>query len=213
MKKRFIALLLCCVMLLTLSPSLIASVAADDDATPTQTGVTVSPANADLPRNEKVTLTAQAKDAKSFQWQIQAGKTLWVDISGETESTIQVSYAMVASLLSGNKVSLRYKTDAGTSAAVPVTVTEPQVELQAESQAESQPATFSVLRANDPMAALAADDTTVDSKTPSTTYNVVINYVFENNEIVADPYTASLAAGSHFGPTTVTFPVVHGYLT
>ena len=32
MKKRFIALLLCCVMLLTLSPSLIASVAADDDA-------------------------------------------------------------------------------------------------------------------------------------------------------------------------------------
>ena len=212
MKKRFIALLLCCVMLLTLSPSLIASVAADDDATPTQTGVTVSPANADLPRNEKVTLTAQAKDAKSFQWQIQAGKTLWVDISGETESTIQVSYAMVASLLSGNKVSLRCKTDAGTSAAVPVTVTEPQVELQAESQAESQPATFSVLRANDPMAALAADDTTVDSKTPSTTYNVVINYVFENNEIVADPYTASLAAGSDFGPTTVTFPVVQGYL-
>ena len=212
MKKRFIALLLCCVMLLTLSPSLIASVAADDDATPTQTGITVSPANADLPRNEKVTLTAQAKDAKSFQWQIQAGKTLWVDISGETESTIQVSYAMVASLLSGNKVSLRCKTDAGTSAAVPVTVTEPQVELQAESQAESQPATFSVLRANDPMAALAADDTTVDSKTPSTTYNVVINYVFENNEIVADPYTASLAAGSDFGPTTVTFPVVQGYL-
>ena len=212
MKKRFIALLLCCVMIFTLSPSLIASVAADDDATPTQTGVTVSPANADLPRNEKVTLTAQAKDAKSFQWQIQAGKTLWVDISGETESTIQVSYAMVASLLSGNKVSLRCKTDAGTSAAVPVTVTEPQVELQAESQAESQPATFSVLRANDPMAALAADDTTVDSKTPSTTYNVVINYVFENNEIVADPYTASLAAGSDFGPTTVTFPVVQGYL-
>ena len=31
MKKRFIALLLCCVMLFTLSPSLIASAAADDD--------------------------------------------------------------------------------------------------------------------------------------------------------------------------------------
>ena len=138
MKKRFIALLLCCVMLFTLSPSLIASAAADDDVAPAQTGVTVSPANADLPRNEKVPLTAQAKDSKSFQWQIQAGNTLWVDISGETGSTIQVSYAMVASLLSGNKVALRCKTDVGTSAAVTVTVTEPQVEPQAEPQVESQ---------------------------------------------------------------------------
>ena len=46
--------------------------------------------------------------------------------------------------------------------------------------------------------------------TPAT-YNVVINYLFENNEIVADPYTANLAAGSSFS-TTVTFPVVQGYL-
>ena len=46
--------------------------------------------------------------------------------------------------------------------------------------------------------------------TPST-YNVVINYLFENNEIAADPYTASLAAGSNFS-ATVTFPVVQGYL-
>lgn len=45
----------------------------------------------------------------------------------------------------------------------------------------------------------------------TTTYNVVINYVFENNEIVADPYTATLAAGSNFS-ATVTFPVVQGYL-
>lgn len=43
------------------------------------------------------------------------------------------------------------------------------------------------------------------------TYNVVINYKFENNDIVADPYTASLAAGSSFS-ATVTFPVVMGYL-
>ncbi len=45
----------------------------------------------------------------------------------------------------------------------------------------------------------------------TTTYNVVINYVFENNKIVADPYTATLAAGSNFS-ATVTFPVVQGYL-
>ena len=223
MKKRFIALLLCCVMLFTLSPSLIASAAADDDVAPAQTGVTVSSANADLPRNKKVTLTAQAKDAKSFQWQIQAGNTLWVDISGETGSTIQVSYAMVASLLSGNKVALRCKTDAGVSNAVTVTVTAPKVEPQAESQAESQvePQVDSPLASQSVKSYALANtalqnDTDVDDisgtgETPSTTYNVVINYVFENNEIVADPYTASLAAGSNFS-ATVTFPTVQGYL-
>ena len=47
-------------------------------------------------------------------------------------------------------------------------------------------------------------------ESPST-YNVVINYLFENNEIVADPYTANLAAGSNFS-ATVTFPTVLGYL-
>ena len=222
MKKRFIALLLCCVMIFTLSPSLIASAAADDDVAPAQTGVTVSPANADLPRNKKVTLTAQAKDAKSFQWQIQAGNTLWVDISGETGSTIQVSYAMVASLLSGNKVALRCKTDVGTSAAVTVTVTEPQVEPQAEPQVESQmepqadsplasQSVKSYARANTSQNDVAAYDISGTGETPSTTYNVVINYVFENGSLAADPYTASLAAGSNFS-ATVTFPTVQGYL-
>ena len=221
MKKRFIALLLCCVMIFTLSPSLIASAAADDDVAPAQTGVTVSPANADLPRNEKVPLTAQAKDAKSFQWQIQAGNTLWVDISGETGSTIQVSYAMVASLLSGNKVALRCKTDAGVSNAVTVTVTAPKVEPQAESQAEPQvepqvdsplasQSVMSYARANTSQNDVAAYDISGTGETPST-YNVVINYLFENNEIVADPYTANLAAGSSFS-ATVTFPTVQGYL-
>lgn len=49
-----------------------------------------------------------------------------------------------------------------------------------------------------------------ETPTPAT-YNVVVNYVFENNEIVADSYTASLAAGSSFS-ATVTFSVVQGYL-
>ncbi|MGM9565030.1 InlB B-repeat-containing protein [Evtepia sp.] len=49
-----------------------------------------------------------------------------------------------------------------------------------------------------------------EDTTPAT-YNVVINYVFENNEIVADPYTANLAAGSNFSATVI-FPVVQGYL-
>lgn len=61
-------------------------------------------------------------------------------------------------------------------------------------------------------AAVATPQTTYDlSPDTPATYNVVINYLFENNEIVADPYTASLAAGSNFS-ATVTFPTVLGYL-
>lgn len=50
-----------------------------------------------------------------------------------------------------------------------------------------------------------------DEPTGLTTFNVVINYVFENNEPVADSYTAQLAAGSNFS-ASVTFPTVQGYL-
>lgn len=43
------------------------------------------------------------------------------------------------------------------------------------------------------------------------TYNVIVNYVFENGQIVSEPYTANLAEGSSFR-ATVTFPTVAGYL-
>ena len=46
--------------------------------------------------------------------------------------------------------------------------------------------------------------------TPAT-YNVVISYQFADGTPVADPYTASIAAGSNFS-ATVTFPTVQGYL-
>ena len=46
--------------------------------------------------------------------------------------------------------------------------------------------------------------------TPST-YSVVVTYQFEDSTPVAEPYTASIAAGSAFS-ATVTFPTVQGYL-
>lgn len=43
------------------------------------------------------------------------------------------------------------------------------------------------------------------------TYNVIVNYSFENGQMVSEPYTANLAEGSSFR-ATVTFPTVAGYL-
>ena len=220
MKKRIVALLLCCVMLLTLSPSLIATATAEDETAPAQTEVTVSPAKADLPRNKKVTLTAQAKDAKSYQWQIMAEDDLWVDISGETESTIQVSYAMVASLLNGSKAQLRCKTDLGTTDPATVTVTEAQA--VAAAPAKAAPKVGTVMKeaeainnavVQDGAGDVVNDETVTPGETigdERDTYTIVINYVFADGKQAANPWTATVAKGSSYAQD-VTSPTVLGY--
>ena len=93
--------------------------------------------------------------------------------------------------------------EAPAAAAAPAMFSLPQNEEPAgEEPAGEEPAGDDSAPLNEP--APTGEDT------PST-YNVVINYLFENGEIVADPYTASLAAGSSFS-ATVTFPTVLGYL-
>ena len=209
MKKRIVALLLCCVMLLTLSPSLIATATAEDETTPAQTEVTVSPAKADLPRNKKVTLTAQAKDAKSYQWQIMAEDDLWVDISGETERTIHVSYAMVASLLNGNKAQLRCKTDLGTTDPAAVTVTEAQA--VAAAPAKAAPKAGTVMKGAEAInnAVVQASEGDADAPTP-TTYTILINYQFADGKQAAPSWSATVATGSTY-TQDIQSPVVVGY--
>ena len=87
---------------------------------------------------------------------------------------------------------------------------EPEAEPSAEPSQEPAAEPATVARA---VRRFAVNDYSVDALDDgeNKTYNVVINYVFENNDIVADPYTANLAAGSSFS-ATVTFPVVMGYL-
>ncbi len=209
MKKRIVALLLCCVMLLTLSPSLIATATADDETTPAQTEVTVSPAKANLPRNKKVTLTAQAKDAKSYQWQIMAEDDLWVDISGETESTIQVSYAMVASLLDGNKAQLRCKTDLGTTDPATVTVTEAQAVVAAP--AKAAPKAGTVTKEAEAIGSAVVQDGEGDVDVPvPTTYTILINYQFADGKQAAPSWSATVATGSTY-VQDIQSPVVVGY--
>ena len=209
MKKRIVALLLCCVMLLTLSPSLIATATADDETTPAQTEVTVSPAKANLPRNKKVTLTAQAKDAKSYQWQIMAEDDLWVDISGETERTIQVSYAMVASLLNGNKAQLRCKTDLGTTDPATVTVTEAQAVAAAPAKAAPKAGTVTKGAKAIVPAVVQASEGDADASVP-TTYTILINYQFADGNQAAPSWSATVATGSTY-TQDIQSPVVVGY--
>ena len=89
MKKRIAAILICCALLIGFVPVL-----------PTLAfgGLSVSCGDSvTLPQNEKVTITASGS-ASGYQWQIQA-MDQWVNISGANTDTLDLSYAMVANLL------------------------------------------------------------------------------------------------------------------
>ena len=368
MKKRLLAAVLCLVMLISCVPSFAFQAQASELPVITCSGSAQSAVS--FPRNERITLTAEG--GAWYQWQIKVNDSLWVNISGETGETLDVSYAMIANLCQGDTAYLRVVADGERKsepvavtateakikpseepAAAPVILAAPQVvvsdsstdsstgssaadsanteavaqaqaaltaaesaanaaaeiaivaeedaaakqaayyeaqnkadaakaamdasavttEIPAETSAEEldengnpvvvKPAETVVTYDPDLQAAYAAAQADAEaawqvyseaaitladaeanleaaqaavetaaaeleaaqsSQTASsgssnynqtreatTTYNVVINYVFENNEIVADPYTANLAAGSSFS-ATVTFPVVQGYL-
>ena len=368
MKKRLLAAVLCLVMLISCVPSFAFRAQASELPVITCSGSAQSAVS--FPRNERITLTAEG--GAWYQWQIKVNDSLWVNISGETGETLDVSYAMIANLCQGDTAYLRVVADgerksepvavtadeakiktSEESAAAPVILAAPQVvvsdsstdsstgssaadsanteavaqaqaaltaaesaanaaaeiaivaeedaaakeaayyeaqnkadaakaamdasavttEIPAETSAEEldengnpvvvKPAETVVTYDPDLQAAYAAAQADAEaawqvyseaaitladaeanleaaqaavetaaaeleaaqsSQTASsgssnynqtreatTTYNVVINYVFENNEIVADPYTANLAAGSNFS-ATVTFPTVQGYL-
>jgi len=106
MNKRILAMLLAIVTIVSLFPlTVFADPSAEDDIFAVRSsGAVVT--SVELPQNDKVTLTADA--ATSYQWQILAGTT-WVNIAGANGASIDLTYAMVANLLSGNSASVRCK--------------------------------------------------------------------------------------------------------
>lgn len=110
MKKRSIALLLCAAILMSLFP-VMSTLAYDSSPITVTASSTTLPENSDKD-NGSVTLTAApASDSVSptnYHWQIQIpSANLWVDITGASGAKLDVTYAMVASALSGKTASLR----------------------------------------------------------------------------------------------------------
>lgn len=169
-----------------------------------------------LPLAGKLELsTAAAADA--YQWQIDVGG-VWANIVGDTAAAVTLTYAKVQNALSGGTARVRcaMTQDGQTvySAVATVTVDETVKTQTVEGTEEISAVSYTSEAPRSLARTLNAGVGTYNAvpldDTPST-YNVVINYLFENNEIVSDPYTANLAAGSKFS-ATVTFPTVQGYL-
>lgn len=229
MKKRFLALLLCCAMVFGMMPgSLAQAVAAESDA-PAICYNGSAADSVDLPQNEKILLTVSGS-AADYQWQIESFGGQWANIAGSTGSALRLSYAMVANLLDGGEVSLRCRVTGEDGVAytdpVTVTVTAPVAsaparvpslgEILGDTFAEGSQAADDQLPAADPAVDPAAnpvegdDSSSGDESEITEPWTIIINYIFENGTEAAASWTASVARNINYS-TTVTSPTVVGY--
>lgn len=114
-RRKLIALLLCVTMLFSIAPfgPLAAFGESQGDSNTHIIHDVTNGGDVTLPQNDKVTLTVTGGD--SCQWQIEAytstTDTMWVDIYGATGNVLELSYAMVANVLTDYQTAkLRCKT-------------------------------------------------------------------------------------------------------
>lgn len=261
MKKKLLALFLCCALSFGLvTAALITPAAADEDFLVYGSDGLVAH-TVELAKNNKLALTAVASTGSGvYQWQIQVGGDVWANISGANGVTLDVSYALVANLLYGGAANLRCRLTAGEVVKYTNTVTvqiTDETPVSAPAQAPKAPTVISeaepvgepviippqtaVEETPAPDAAPAADaapanDLTAnvapaalanpapvnvpaptdngededDDKVLPATYTILINYQFEDGKQAANPWSATVAAGSTY-TQTITSPVVVGY--
>lgn len=258
MKKKLLALFLCCALSFGLvTAALITPASADEDFLVYGSDGLVAH-TVQLAKNNKLALTAVASTGSGvYQWQIQVGGDVWANISGANGVTLDVNYALVANLLYGGAANLRCRLTAGEVVKYTNTVTvqiTDETPVSAPAQAPKAPTVISeaepvgepviippqtVEETPAPDAAPAADaapanylmpnvapftlsdPAPVNDPAPSdnggeepepriSTYTIRINYQFEDGKQAANPWTATVGAGSSYA-VDVTSPVVLGY--
>ncbi len=187
---------------------------------------------------QSITVTAQtaAEDVGGYQWMI-CVNGVWANIQGETAQTLELTYAMAKSAMDekGN-VQLRCRLFPAVAA---FALTEPEAVYEDEitvkvneavtytEQIDTKEVTVTQYTQNEKpdedyyaawelqnaakTPAVSTFGLTRAGETDSTNCNIIINYVFENNDVASETYTASIAKGTNFDDT-VTFPTVQGYL-
>lgn len=249
MKKKLLALFLCCALSFGLvTAALITPAAADSELMIYSENVAVDTVS--VPKNEKKTLAAGGLSGY-YQWQIQVGGDVWANIAGATGAELEVGYALVANLLYGGTANIRCRVTGAAeepvySNTVTVQITD-ETPVSAPAQAPKAPTVISEaepvgepviippqtaveetpapdaapaddLTGNAAPAALA-DPAPVNDPAPTDnsgeepyaqTFTITINYVDNNDQQVADPWTATVMAGSTY-QSVIKSPVVVGY--
>lgn len=243
MKKKLLALFLCCALSFGLvTAALITPAAADSELMIYSENVAVDTVS--VPKNEKKTLAAGGLSGY-YQWQIQVGGDVWANIAGATGAELEVGYALVANLLYGGTANIRCRVTGAAeepvySNTVTVQITD-ETPVAAPAQAPKAPTVISEAEpvgepviippqtaveetpapdaapAND-LTANAAPASLADSAPTDNggeepyaqTFTITINYVDNKDQQVADPWTATVMAGSTY-QSVIKSPVVVGY--
>lgn len=232
MKTKVISLLLCLVMALSLVP---AALAEGEDLSVYNGNEAVTAQQLEKNTGKTLTLTVKA-EAAAYQWQIHIEGDLWANIYGETGKTLTVHSGMVSGR--GSSAEFRCLMDKTPSDTVTVTlvegqpakapapkapevlkeaqpVGEPQIVepvVKAAPKAEEAPANDPAEGDENPVAPAEegqADESPAPSEAPST-YTIIINYKFADGRQAANPWTATVAAGSTY-TQDIQSPVVVGY--
>lgn len=235
MKKKLLALFLCCALSFGLvTAALITPAAADSELMIYSENVAVDTVS--VPKNEKKTLAAGGLSGY-YQWQIQVGGDVWANIAGATGAELEVGYALVANMLYGGTANIRCRVTGAAeepvySNTVTVQITD-ETPVSAPAQAPKAPTVISeaepvgeptIIPPQTVAAAPAADAVTENSinllsdEIPADedddrvlpTYTITINYVDNKDQQVADPWTATVMAGGTY-QSVVKSPVVVGY--
>ena len=158
-----------------------------------------------LPQKGKVQLSVGTDGG---QWQAQMlGQ--WINVSGDNGAVCDVTYAKIKSLLDLNgEARFRWLSADGQSVSEMAVFT---LTASTQTVVEDEPAAAGEQLAERSSSPMMKTMSARSGETSGNTFSVVINYVFENNVPVADPYTATLAKGSDFDATVV-FPKIQGYL-
>lgn len=167
--------------------------------------------SASAPAHLTVSSLPAGSSPDAVRWEVMVPRVgagpVWATLHGATGMSIAVSMGMASGALQGSSVALRARADVdGTTAySDPVWVPVVTATRPAATAATSVSPPPKVTSAN-PQEAMptAIVDSTAD------TYNVVINYVFSDNSIAADPFVATVPAGGAFS-RHVDFPQIVGY--
>lgn len=201
MKKRLIALLLCLVMLVTCMG--VGVFMPPDIKLLSESGEAV--ASVSVPQSDRVQLMTDYKSSvePGYQWQLSADGKTWINIYGQTGESVQLSYAMVCNMLNDEgTVQVRCMVTDGESEYAS-RAAEVSIDYSAPARpAQAAKAPVSVAPVSDP--APASEGETQGTKT------IIINYVFQNGEQAANPWTATLPENDTM-IRDVESPVVIGY--
>ena len=196
--KKILAFLLCAVLLLTVAaPAALAETVTETFQICDGTGAPVKTVS--LRMSEKMELTAVAENLSgSYQWQIHVSGDVWANIMGANSNRLELSYGLVANLLSGNAAEIRCRLTNGE-----VRYTDPvKVQIQSDATVRKAPAAAPVLGS-------APNGDPADGPAPST-YVITIKYQFADGTQAANPWTATVATGSTY-TQDVASPAIVGY--